>query len=83
MDFDADDTGRQAPEKLPVPEHVQEAIRTLIRWSGDNPEREGLLDTPARVARAWSEYCQGYGRIRRSISAASSPKSAATMKWCC
>ena len=46
--------------KLIVPENIQEAIRTLIRWSGDDPEREGLLDTPARVARAWREYCQGY-----------------------
>ncbi len=51
-----------APDgKLPVPDEVQEAIRTLIRWSGDDPEREGLLDTPKRVARAWKEYCQGYG----------------------
>jgi GTP cyclohydrolase IA len=50
-----------APDgKLPVPEEVQEAIRTLIRWSGDDPGREGLLDTPKRVARAWREYCQGY-----------------------
>ncbi len=47
--------------KPPVPEDVQEAIRTLIRWAGDDPTREGLLDTPARVARAWKEYCQGYG----------------------
>lgn len=46
--------------KLPVPENVQDAIRTLIRWAGDDPEREGLYDTPARVARAWKEYCQGY-----------------------
>ncbi len=60
MVFDADDTERQPPQKLPVPEHVQEAIRTLIRWSGDDPQREGLVDTPARVARAWREYCQGY-----------------------
>ena len=47
--------------KVVVPNEVQEAIRTLIRWSGDDPQREGLLDTPARVARAWREYCQGYG----------------------
>jgi len=47
--------------KLPVPEDVQEAIRTLIRWAGDDPEREGLIDTPKRVARAWKEYCLGYG----------------------
>ncbi|GGD94674.1 GTP cyclohydrolase 1 [Tsuneonella deserti] len=47
--------------KPPVPEHVQEAIRTVIRWAGDDPTREGLLDTPSRVARAWKEYCLGYG----------------------
>ena len=47
--------------KIPVPAEVQEAIRTLIRWSGDDPSREGLIDTPKRVARAWKEYCQGYG----------------------
>ncbi|MEN9717667.1 MAG: hypothetical protein RIQ99_545 [Pseudomonadota bacterium] len=46
--------------KLPVPDDVQEAIRTLLRWSGDDPQREGLIDTPKRVARAWREYCQGY-----------------------
>ena len=47
-------------DKIPVPEEVQEAIRTLIRRSGDDPGREGLLDTPSRVARAWKEYCEGY-----------------------
>jgi len=50
-----------AQGKPPVPEEVQDAIRTLIRWSGDDPSREGLLDTPKRVARAWKEYCLGYG----------------------
>jgi GTP cyclohydrolase I len=53
---DDDDTSG----KLPVPEEVQEAVRTLIRWAGDDPAREGLLDTPKRVARAWKEYCVGY-----------------------
>jgi len=43
-----------------VPDEVQDAIRTLLRWAGDDPEREGLLDTPKRVARAWKEYCVGY-----------------------
>ena len=47
-------------EKIAVPAHVEDAIRTLIRWSGDDPEREGLFDTPKRVARAWKEYCEGY-----------------------
>lgn len=50
----------ESPAKVHVPEDVQEAIRTLIRWAGDDPSREGLLDTPKRVARAWKEYCQGY-----------------------
>ena len=43
-----------------VPEDVQKSIRNLIRWAGDDPEREGLRDTPQRVARAWREYCGGY-----------------------
>jgi len=46
--------------KAYVPDAVQEAVRTLIEWAGDDPAREGLLDTPRRVARAWREYCQGY-----------------------
>jgi GTP cyclohydrolase I len=59
---DDEEVIRKGPvEKLQVPEEVQEAIRTLIRWSGDDPTREGLLDTPSRVGRAWREYCQGYG----------------------
>jgi GTP cyclohydrolase IA len=47
--------------KLPVPDHVADAVRTIIEWTGEDPNREGLLDTPKRVARAWKEYCSGYG----------------------
>ena len=54
------DLVRPSP-KIEVPRDVQEAVRTLIRWAGDAPDREGLLDTPARVARAWREYASGYG----------------------
>ncbi|HYJ28942.1 MAG TPA: GTP cyclohydrolase I FolE [Allosphingosinicella sp.] len=43
-----------------VPDEVREAVRTLIRWAGDDPDREGLRDTPRRVARAWREYASGY-----------------------
>ncbi|HEX8642714.1 MAG TPA: GTP cyclohydrolase I FolE [Allosphingosinicella sp.] len=50
---------RPAP-KIRVPDEVQDAVRTLIRWAGDDPAREGLLDTPKRVARAWREYGRGY-----------------------
>ena len=53
-DFDA------MQDKLFVPDDVQQAVRTLIGWAGDDPDREGLIDTPKRVARAWKEYCQGY-----------------------
>ena len=49
-----------ADPKIAVPDEVAEAVRTLIRWAGDDPSREGLLDTPARVARAWKEYARGY-----------------------
>ena len=50
----------QGSPKVKVPKDVSEAVRTLIRWAGDDPAREGLLDTPARVARAWREYARGY-----------------------
>ena len=51
----------KAPAKVAVPDAVADAVKTLIRWAGDDPEREGLLDTPKRVARAWKEYAKGYG----------------------
>ena len=53
------DLVRPSP-KIKVPDDVQAAVRTLIRWAGDDPDREGLLDTPKRVARAWREYARGY-----------------------
>jgi GTP cyclohydrolase I len=39
---------------------AESAVRTLIRWAGDDPNREGLIDTPARVVRAFSEWFAGY-----------------------
>ena len=41
-------------------EEVQEAVRTLITWAGDDPTREGLLDTPKRVLKAFNEFFSGY-----------------------
>lgn len=49
-----------SPPPVQVPDEVAQAVRTLIRWAGDDPDREGLLDTPRRVAKAWKEYCAGY-----------------------
>lgn len=43
-----------------IPREVELAFRTILRWTGDDPDREGLLDTPKRVAKAWKEYCCGY-----------------------
>jgi GTP cyclohydrolase IA len=41
---------------------VEDAVRTLIRWSGDDPDREGLIETPARVTRALEEAFAGYAQ---------------------
>jgi GTP cyclohydrolase I len=44
----------------PTEEEARDAVRTLLRWAGDNPEREGLLDTPDRVVRAYRDWFGGY-----------------------
>jgi GTP cyclohydrolase I len=62
--FDVEDLGTSATVLAPVrPTRAQaeEAVRTLIRWAGDRPEREGLAQTPARVVRAYEEWFAGYG----------------------
>lgn len=46
----------------PSREQAEAAVRTLIRWAGDSPAREGLRDTPARVVRAYEEWFAGYSR---------------------
>ena len=44
----------------PTREEAQKAVRTLIEWAGDNPEREGLIETPKRVVKAYEEFFAGY-----------------------
>ena len=46
---------------------VEAAVRTIIRWSGDNPARDGLIETPARVARAMEEAFVGYGQDAEAV----------------
>ena len=46
--------------RRPTEEEAKAAVRTLIEWAGDDPDREGLLDTPGRVTRAYSELFAGY-----------------------
>jgi len=51
--------GRSSIER-PDRAEAEAAVRTLIRWAGDDPDREGLAGTPARVARAYEEFFSGY-----------------------
>ncbi len=51
----------EPPGERPTREQAEEAVRTLIRWAGDDPQREGLLDTPKRVAKSYLEFFSGYG----------------------
>ena len=48
--------------KKPSQEEAEAAVRTLLAWAGDDPAREGLLDTPRRVTKAFSEYFEGYDK---------------------
>ena len=51
---------KQPATGLPSQAEAEEAVRTLIRWAGDDPTREGLLDTPRRVAKSYREFFRGY-----------------------
>lgn len=50
----------RSSEEKPTREQAEAAVRTLLRWAGDDPNREGLRDTPSRVARAYKEFFVGY-----------------------
>jgi GTP cyclohydrolase I len=56
----AEPLSRDRAVRRPSRAEAEEAVRTLIRWAGDDPEREGLLGTPDRVIRAYREYFTGY-----------------------
>ena len=53
---------RQPGEAPPKRKEVEEAVRTLIRWAGDDPDRDGLRETPARVVRSYEEFFSGYAK---------------------
>ena len=46
--------------KRPSREEAEDAVRTLLRWAGEDPKREGLIETPKRVAKAYEEFFSGY-----------------------
>jgi len=51
----------------PSQQDAEAAVRTLIAWAGDDPTREGLIETPARVAKAYREFYEGYGQDAREV----------------
>jgi len=53
--------------KKPTRGEAEAAVRTLLQWAGDDPSRNGLLDTPARVVRAYEEYFRGYDEDPKTI----------------
>lgn len=55
------------PVKKPTQAQAEEAVRTLIRWAGDDPSREGLIETPERVLRAYDEVFSGYAANPKQI----------------
>jgi len=62
------DVSSAAPAR-PSRDEAEQAVRVLLRWAGDDPAREGLLDTPARVVRAYEEFFEGYALDPREILA--------------
>ena len=63
-DTSHDEENIQSSERTDAPRptraEAEAAVETLLRWAGDDPDREGLVDTPARVARAYEEFFSGY-----------------------
>lgn len=55
-----DEAAHDGDRDAGIPADVLDAVRTLICWAGDDPDREGLIDTPGRVARAYRDYYSGY-----------------------
>ncbi len=58
-----DITSENRPSRL----EAENAVKTLIRWAGDNPSREGLVDTPERVVRSYEEFFSGYKVCPKSL----------------
>ena len=56
----SEDTGEIASQQRPSRDEAENAVKLLIKWAGDDPTREGLADTPARVVRSYEEFFAGY-----------------------
>ena len=64
---EAEKTDALSTAGRPERAEAEAAVRILLRWAGDDPEREGLLDTPARVVRAYEEFFRGYEQDPEAI----------------
>ena len=56
-----------ADNKKPTREEAEAAVRTMLAWTGDNPDREGLVETPKRVVRAYEQFFAGYGMDPKEV----------------
>jgi GTP cyclohydrolase I len=65
--FPADQAYKSSQFEKPSHEEAMDAVRTLIAWAGDDPTREGLLDTPHRVTKAFGEFFAGYEQDPKDI----------------
>lgn len=63
----ADDSEEEILSSRPSRAEAEAAVRTLIRWAGDDPKREGLIDTPKRVVKAYEEWFAGYDQDAEAI----------------
>jgi len=54
------ENNNKANSKKPSREEAMKAVKTILAWAGDDPNREGLLETPKRVVKAYEEFCSGY-----------------------
>jgi GTP cyclohydrolase I len=61
LEFLGDLVAKKIQKLKPSQKQVEDAVRTLLAWAGDDPGRQGLRDTPSRVARAYNEWFKGYG----------------------
>ena len=62
LEIETGKVSKRAAAGRPERADVEDAFRTIIRWTGDDPERDGLIETPARAARAFEEFFAGYGQ---------------------
>lgn len=62
----AQPSDEQSPER-PSRSEVEDAFRTIIRWTGEDPSRDGLIETPARATKAFEQYCAGYSQDPEAI----------------